>query len=71
MCKKHKCTISSFLESLNYWEEINLRMTLIKAQYNQSKFGISDKDAYEQALMEYDDNEQLKYDLERALKSGI
>ncbi|WP_235016190.1 hypothetical protein [Pediococcus acidilactici] len=46
-------------------------MTLIKAQHNQSKFGISDEDAYEQALMEYDDNEQLNYDLERALKSGI
>ncbi|MCV3325578.1 hypothetical protein NUU18_04185 [Pediococcus pentosaceus] len=62
---------NSFLGSLSYWKAINLRMTLIKAQYNQSKFGINDENAYKQALLEYDDKAQLKYDFERALKSGI
>ena len=42
--------ISSFLNSLSYWESINLRSTLLKAQNK----GMSSEDAYEQATLDYE-----------------
>nr|WP_114788219.1 hypothetical protein [Lactiplantibacillus plantarum] len=59
--------ISSFLNSLSYWESINLRSTLLKAQNK----GMSSEDAYEQATLDYEDPKNLEFDFERALKTGI
>ncbi|WP_076655218.1 hypothetical protein [Lactiplantibacillus plantarum] len=59
--------ISSFLNSLSYWESINLRSTLLKAQIK----GMSSEDAYEQATLDYEDPKNLEFDFERALKTGI
>lgn len=59
--------ISSFLNSLSYWESINLRSTLLKAQNK----GMSSEDAYEQATLDYEDPKNLEFDFERALKTEI
>lgn len=58
--------IDSFLNSLSYWESINLRVTLIEAQDK----AVSQKEAYEKATLEFSSPEKMKFDFERAIKSG-
>lgn len=58
--------IDSFLNSLSYFEEVNLRMTLIRAKHPK----MSLEDAHRQAVIEYSDPGKLKFDFERAIKTG-
>lgn len=57
--------IYKFINSLDYWQAINLRMTLLKAKNPND----SEEDIRIQAVTEYSDSEKLKYDLEEALNS--
>lgn len=58
--------IDSFLNSLSYFEAINLRMTLIRANDPQ----ISLKDANDKAVIEFSNPRKLKFDFEKAIKTG-
>lgn len=66
MFKELDHRIDSFLDSLSYWETINLRTTLIRANHPE----LSLEDANCKATMEFSEPEKLRYDFERALKSG-
>lgn len=57
--------IDSFLDSLTYWQGINLRIRLILGKHPERDFG----DAKRQAIVEFSDKQKLKYDLEEALNS--
>lgn len=57
--------IDSFLNSLTYWQLINLRTRLILGKYPEKNFS----DAKRQAVVEFYDEDKLKYDLEEALNS--
>lgn len=59
--------VSSFVESLTYWQAINLWATLLVAK-NKSR---SLLDAREEAELQYSDISQLKYELNEALNSPI
>lgn len=58
-------SLEKFISSLNYWQAINLRMTLLKSKRPND----SEEDIRIQAVKEYSDSEKLKYDLEEALNS--
>lgn len=58
-------SLEKFISSLNYWQAINLRMTLLKSKRPND----SEEDIRIQAVTEYSDSEKLKYDLEEALNS--
>jgi len=52
--------------SLDYWENINLRVVLIK----NVKAPISNNDAYNQSILEFRDTIKLYQQLEKVLKTG-
>lgn len=56
--------VDSFLESLNYWQTINLYITL-----KQARMDISFEDAKSEALGKIDDTNALRYMLEEAINS--
>ncbi|APU71423.1 hypothetical protein [Companilactobacillus crustorum] len=58
---------SSFIDSLTYWQAINLWATLLVAK-NKSK---SLKQARNEAEVKYSDIDKLKYELNEALNSPI
>lgn len=58
-------SLEKFINSLNYWQAINLRMTLLRSKRPND----SEEDIRIQAVTEYSDSEKLKYDLEEALNS--
>nr|WP_321314971.1 hypothetical protein [uncultured Ligilactobacillus sp.] len=58
-------SFEKFINSLNYWQAINLRMTLLRSKRPND----SEEDIRIQAVTEYSDSEKLKYDLEEALNS--
>ncbi|MCV3315616.1 hypothetical protein NVV78_06625 [Pediococcus ethanolidurans] len=57
----------AFIDSLDYWENINLRIALIR----NTNAKISDQEAYDQALVEYKNTDQLYYQLNKVLKTGL
>jgi hypothetical protein len=59
--------VNSFVDSLTYWQAINLWATLLVAK-NKSR---SLLDAREEAELEYSDIGKLKYELNEALNSPI
>lgn len=59
--------VKSFIDSLDYWENINLRIALIR----NTNTKISDQEAYDQALVEYKNTDQLYYQLNKVLKTGL
>lgn len=59
--------VKSFIDSLDYWENINLRIALIR----NTNAKISDQEAYDQALVEYKNTDQLYYQLNKVLKTGL
>lgn len=65
--KKENNNIDSFLNSLDYWEEINLYIALLKAQDRE----ITTEEAYKKAILDYDESGGLRWSFERALKSTI
>ncbi|WP_132139954.1 hypothetical protein [Limosilactobacillus reuteri] len=60
--KRHK--LNSFLNSLNYWQTINLYTTL-----KQARMDISFEDAKLEAIENFGDSDMLRYMLEEAINS--
>ncbi|MCM1234596.1 MAG: hypothetical protein NC489_31225 [Ruminococcus flavefaciens] len=61
---KKSNNVNSFLKSLNYWQTINLYVTL-----KQARMDISFEDAKVEALENFDDEDKLRYMLEEAINS--
>lgn len=61
---KRSNVINSFLERLDYWQTINLHVTLLQAEQD-----ISFEKAREQAVVDYSDPSKLRYLLEEAINS--
>ncbi|MCC4366727.1 hypothetical protein [Limosilactobacillus reuteri] len=61
---KKSNSINSFLKSLNYWQTINLYVTL-----KQSYMDISYKDAKAEAIVNFHDEDILRHMLEEAINS--
>ncbi|MDV9115437.1 hypothetical protein [Lactiplantibacillus plantarum] len=59
--------IDDFINSLDYWENINLRIALIRNANHE----VSDQDAYNRATLDFKETESLKFQLEKVLKTGI
>lgn len=59
--------VSSFVDSLTYWQAINLWATLLVAKNKERSL----LDAREEAELEYDDLDKLKYELNETLNSPI
>lgn len=59
--------ITIFLRSLSYWENINLRIALIR----NTNHKVSDQEAYNRAIVEFKNSESLHYQLEKVLKTGL
>lgn len=56
--------INRFLDSLSYWQSINLYVVLAQTQMDYSF-----KEAKEEAVVNYTDSNKLKYLLEEAINS--
>lgn len=59
--------VSSFVDSLTYWQAINLWATLLVAKNKERSL----LNAREEAELEYDDLDKLKYELNETLNSPI
>lgn len=59
--------IDDFINSLDYWENINLRIALIRNTNHE----VSDQDAYDRATLDFKESESLKLQLEKVLRTGI
>lgn len=59
-------SVDAFIDSLSYWQQINLHITLLQSQKN-----IDYMSARTEALMAYDDLDKLKYCMQEALNSPI
>lgn len=59
--------IDDFINSLDYWENINLRIALIRNTNHE----VSDQDAYDRAILDFKESESLKLQLEKVLRTGI
>lgn len=59
--------LDSFIDSLTYWQAINLRITLLTSKHQHMTIS----EAKLQAVREYSDPDKLKYDLEESLNSPI
>lgn len=59
--------IDSFIDSLTYWQTINLWATLLVAKNKSGSL----RDAREEAELQYSDISQFKYELNEALNSPI
>lgn len=57
--------VDSFLSSLTYWQEVNLKMNILKLDNPE----ISKSEAFEQAALS--DSEPLKYDLEKMVGTVV
>lgn len=60
----HSDSITAFLESLSYWQKINLYITLLQARSN-----ISYSQAKEEAIINWSNPDKLKYLLTESLNS--
>ncbi|KYK53858.1 hypothetical protein IMAU10237_00833 [Lactiplantibacillus plantarum] len=65
MFKKSQDPIDSFIDSLSYWQELNLLTVLIKSQHPE----LSLSEAKREAVLADDD--ELRSELDEALNSPI